>query len=369
MKPFRKLHVILLWTLVPFAARNSAGQSTVVVGPPVVSALTEANSSIDTLLGLRHAAADALAGHTPTAATDFMRLAGQYDKAAADIKAAPLPTQLLPTSNTVSLSELTNCVTRPGAIVKLNTNLTEMRATKQKGDTSLAELDAEEPQMAKADEALTFLTNSFQQLSQVPVFGDQFALHWLDLQGAVSKSLASLRTAIKDQRKAFADNIALLNTEINNFQSNLALINTLPSCSPITGNWGGSGSPASTRFGGAGESCTWTVTMDNVHINLSVNAAGNIAGGSISANMHETALPPCAPSHWGNVPHNYSLARGSTNGSTLQADFNAAGGNTPRCSAHFSGSVSGGHLNGTITFHRIDTPRATLNWTTQNQVH
>lgn len=44
------------------------------------------------------------------------------------------------------------------------------------------------------------------------------------------------------------------------------------------------------------------------------------------------------------VPYNYGLSHGS-NGSTLRADINAAGDNMPRYSAHFSGSVSGGHLN------------------------
>ena len=172
---------------------------------------------------------------------------------------------------------------------------------------------------------------------------------------------------MSEQRKHFSSNLTLLATEIQNYQGNLALVNSLPHCSPVAGNWSGSGLPASTRFGG-GQICTWNVLMDNVHISLSVAPDGRVIGGNASATMHEMLVSRCPPPTLGTRQHSYTFAGGTTNGNSIQVNFNAASGNAPRCTAHFSGTISGGHLNGTLTFHRIDMQPA-LNWTTQHQIH
>ena len=182
----RVVCVLAAIIFVSFGCQPATAQGTVVIGAKMVNGLTEANGAISTLIALRQASSDALAGHPPSSGGDFVKLADQYKKAAADVSAAPLPTTLIPTANTVSVAALTNCATRQNAITKLNNFLGDLLTTQQKGQVSLSQLDDEQTHIAKAEEALTFLTSSFQKLSQIPVFGDQFALHWLDLQGVVS---------------------------------------------------------------------------------------------------------------------------------------------------------------------------------------
>jgi hypothetical protein len=194
--------------------------------------MNEANDAIDTLMKLNSAATDALAGKTPSTGGDWSKLADNYDKAAADAKAAPVPSALIPTNNIVSMAELSNCGTRQNAIAKLNGYLADLRSTQTRGQDGLLKIDGQLANVQNARTALTYLISVHEKLMTLPVVGNKFALDWLDLNTRVSRSLGDLDSAFKNQRKRFADDLAILNVKIQNYQSNLALTRCLPSCYP-----------------------------------------------------------------------------------------------------------------------------------------
>jgi hypothetical protein len=223
---------VMIFCLLAGLAPLGFAQTPLTLAGPTLSALKEAKGSLETLINLKIAATDALAGKTPSIGGDWSKLADSYDKASADAKAAPVPSALTSSNNVVSLAELMNCSTRQSAITKLYGYQTDLRNTQVRGQDGVKQLDGQLADIVTARAALTYLISVHQQLAAVPVYGDKFALDWLDLNTRVSRSLSDLESALKNQRKRFSDDLVVLNTRIQNYQSNLALTHCLPSCNP-----------------------------------------------------------------------------------------------------------------------------------------
>lgn len=361
---FLVVWVTLLLAIAAVPFQGVPNPVTLAMVPGLVNALKDGNDAFDDLSKVKKIAEDIDAGRTPDSGGNWGKFADKYDVAAKAAKNAPLPSAIDLSAYAISASELSNCTTRPAALTKLQGYLQGLQSAKQSGDGAVAQLDSQLQQIPTAQQALAYIIRIHEKLMVAPVIGNKFAWDWLDLNTRVSKSLGDYQTALKDQRKRFADDLALLNTRIGNLQANLTALRQLP-CSPITGGWSGSGGGSTVQFGG-GPSCAYRVTLSNVQVNASVAQNGQVMGASASATMQEVTVGGgCG--NLGTRPHHFSFAGGSTNGNRLSFSLSGAG-NAPRGVASLIGSVTGGRIVGTLTVHRTDSVPA-FNWTVQVPIH
>jgi hypothetical protein len=225
----------LLCAFFVFGTRCTAQEPLVMAGK-IVSAMKEANDALELLGELQGAASDVLTGKTPSMDTDWSQLADKYDRAAVDALAAPSSSSLVPTNNIVSVDQLSNCGTRQNAVAKVNAYLTDLVATQEKGQVAVSTLDTQLANVKKAWTALDYLTKHYEKLMALPLIGNRFALDWFDLHTRIPQSLSNLETAFSAQREKFAADLAILDTRIKNYRSNLDLVQTIPSCTTTMPN-------------------------------------------------------------------------------------------------------------------------------------
>jgi hypothetical protein len=352
---------------VSFAASSpSSADESLTLTAEFVSALHEVDNSFASLTALTDAASAALAGHAPKFNADWGKLAEAYEKAAADAKAAPLPSSVKPASNVVTVADLTHCSTRQASIATLTGNLVDLQNTQQKGQNQLSELDKQLANVEAARDKLRYLLDVQYKLIDLPVVGEHFSLDWTDLDTRVRASLGELESVLTKQHQQLVTNLDLLKPRIHNYQSNLTFVKRMPRCSPIAGAWQGAGSSATVQVSGR-DYCSYRTTINDVHLSVSVNGRGQLTAGTVTAVMDESLVGNCSFAPAGTRNHSYALARGSSNNRNVLAEFTAISSNSPKCSARFDGSVINGRLVGTLKFHRIDS-NAHLNWTTQHRV-
>jgi prefoldin subunit 5 len=196
----------------------------------MLSTMSEANDALDILTRLQIAAQDALAGRRVSVGTDWSKLADSYDKAALDVKHAPLATAI-PSTNVVSVGELSDCKTRVAAKKKLNDYLRDLEDAQTRGQQAVAKLNVQLENVSKAKRALAYLISVHEKLMALPPpVGTAFGLNWVDLNTQVSSSLSDLEDAFKDQKQKLQADLDTLPRKIQTYRSNLQVVNSLKAC-------------------------------------------------------------------------------------------------------------------------------------------
>jgi hypothetical protein len=135
--------------------------------------------------------------------------------------------------------------------------------------------------------------------------------------------------------------------------------------SPICGNWQGTGSTASTQFGGS-PYCTYAVSLEKPMLSVSIDEFGQVSAASLALTMVESIAGSCPYPPLGTQPQSYQ-GGGTTNAANVTLELNPAPGNKPSAVAKFSGAVVNGRLVGTLTVHRINIA-AILAWTVESSI-
>jgi TIR domain len=135
--------------------------------------------------------------------------------------------------------------------------------------------------------------------------------------------------------------------------------------SPICGNWQGTGSTASTQFGGS-PYCTYAVSLEKPALSISIDEFGQVSQANLVLTMVETIVGSCPYAPLGTQPHSYQ-GGGTTNGANVMLELNPAPGNKPSALAKFTGAVVNGRLVGTLTVHRTYNA-AILAWTVESSI-
>lgn len=131
-------------------------------------------------------------------------------------------------------------------------------------------------------------------------------------------------------------------------------------CGPIT--FSVSGNSGVVNFG-QGNSCNWSVQMQNVNFNFTLNRSNKTitAAGLHSQIFELTTRGGCTPA--GRLSTSYEFTQQSVNGNTINLQFQPSRGNHQKCNASFTGTLSsdGKQVNGTLTWRRTD-QQGTINY-------
>ena len=215
---------ITVVTAVLLGLQVSGGQDLQLVGK-LAAALSDAQDAYKKLEMGRQAAQDALQGKRVTTGGDWARVAEKYDKAAKGAREAPLPSQFQ-SKNIASVADLANCSTRAATLGKLKAYLDELTAARRHGAAAVAAINERLMEIPKAGEAVTYLMKVHEKLVAVPIYGEKFALDWIDLD-AVQLSLNGLESDLKSQKARFSADLAKMDIAIANFNANLSQLTNL----------------------------------------------------------------------------------------------------------------------------------------------
>ncbi len=131
---------------------------------------------------------------------------------------------------------------------------------------------------------------------------------------------------------------------------------------PIT--YTGSGGSATVMYSptsGNGDKCTYTTTLRNISVSVTV-LEETVTAGEVRFDATETANIYCtSPPAIGASLHIYSLSSGTLRSNSLDARFSPASGNRPQASVQVTGTRSGTSIDATIDVRRTDSTTA-LNW-------
>jgi hypothetical protein len=156
---------------------------------------------------------------------DWGELANKYRMAAQTIDKAPLSTEFDSKEYAVSLDEMKNCKLKQQSLEKMNGYLKELKDGQERGKESIIKLNQIVAKIKISREVLRYCIDVHQKLMQVPIFGQKFALDWLELEIDVTDALNIFEQAIQKQRKKIKAEQAKLDMYVPNFESNLRLVN------------------------------------------------------------------------------------------------------------------------------------------------
>src|SRR5437879_185929 len=108
-----------------------------------------------------------------------------------------------------------------------------------------------------------------------------------------------------------------------------------PGLAQVAGTYQGSGTSDMQPFGG-GQFCSYTVSMQNVRMSVTIDSTGNITAATASAFMTETALNGCPFTTISPNTHSFS-GTGTVQGSAVSIQFTGAATNQPASAGSFSG--------------------------------
>jgi hypothetical protein len=212
----------------------------------LLKAASDAKQASDDLAAVKEVVEKIEAGKPPgVSGNPWAGLAESYRKATEGVVKAPLPA-VDSSSYAFSAAELISCRSRAASLAKGEAFAKELAAASKRGTDSIARLDGWLDQVSKAEAALKYLIDVHTKLIKVPIYGSIFTWDWFELNTNVSQSLASLRSALSNQRRQLMAATPILQQRADNLTANIKQIGTL-SCS-MDAHWKGTASSGGTTL-------------------------------------------------------------------------------------------------------------------------
>ena len=199
----RTLKIFILISSLSFLlAPVARAQEWLKLSSEIYTAVDELKESLEDMEKMQDALNDIKEHKTPTiAANEWSNLAEEYEKAAKEMRNAPLPVSFDSKPYAISLKDLQNCSLKDVNLKKLNDYLSELVRASQRGFEALTVLDNTKADVKISREMLAYCIDVHEQLGKAPIFGIKFQWDWVELNVHVSKALGEFETAISEQRK------------------------------------------------------------------------------------------------------------------------------------------------------------------------